>query len=657
MAAWDKDPIVSSGSAWDNDPVISSVPVKIGRDAFADTLREELKNTDWATRNIAGAGTALSNLWEGVKQFAGKGDQQAIEANRIIEQEAPIGAIAGNIALTAAPFAMVGNSLKAAGAVGAGLGVLQPVAGDQSLSNVVQGKAINAALGGGLAIGGQAIANKAGTMLQDKLAHLAARRAQNAQRDATLLAAREQGLVIPPDMVNPSLTNRLLTGFAGKLTTQQQASAQNQEAFNTIAKKALGLPDDMPLSDEALAAFRSMKAGPYKEIQALGELPVDDAYALGKMGPQVFGKAKPQTVFTDEYGRVVSDVAPMPKAEQSRNLLNDIIKAGGIAKSELSDMGIEGVKRPGLFRREGAGNSADDIVEWMTQRGWLSADDVAMADKYKPGGSHDLARSMLKDAIEGKPVFHPEDAFSENEFARQLSEWGGKYGNLAKKTIPGDPGKVSAADAIERLKELRHESKDYWKFFNRTGDPKARKAAKAYDSAAEQLEQFIDRSAQKVGRSDLIPSLQEARKAIAKAHTVGKALNDATGNINPKVLAREKYLTGDLKTAADFAKAFPKAAQSVEQIGSLPGMSPLDFVSGAAYGSIGHAAAGGPAGLLAAGVPFVRPIARNILLSDIYQALAAKPNYTLGMLPRVAGRSLQYAPIGATALGLETLGK
>lgn len=632
-------------------------PAKIGKEGFGDALREVLRGTDWGTLNIAGAGTALSNIYQGVKQFAGKADPQQIEANKIIEDEAPFGAIAGNIAATAVPFGMAGKSLKAAGAVGAGFGALQPVAGEQSLGNIAQGKAMNTAMGGALAAGGQAVANKAGSMLQNKMADLATKQAQNAQRDATLKAAQDLGLSVPPDTVNPNRLNRWLTGMAGKLTTQQAISAKNQEAFNAIARKELGLPADAALSDDLLRAFRESKAGPYKEITKLGDLPVDDAYTLGGIGPKITGKTKPQTVFLDDAGRVVSDVQPMPKAERSRDLLNEIIKSGGISKAELSDMGVEGVKRPGLFRKEGAGQSADDLVEWMTQNGWLSADDVAMADKFKPGGAHDMARSMVKDAIDGRPVFHPEDVFSENEFARELSEWGAKYGNLSKKMLPGDPGKINSAEAIEKLKDLRFESKSYWQFFNRSGDPKARKAAAAYDSAAEQLEKFLERSAQNAGRSELVPALRDARREIAKAHSIGKALNDATGNINARLLAKEKYLTGDLKTAAQFAKAFPKAAQSPEMMGSLPGISPLDFASAGIYGAAASAATGSPQGLLAAGIPVLRPMARGLLTSDLYQSMMARPNYTVGMVPRVTGGLLQYSPVGATALGVPALGQ
>ena len=136
-------------------------PIKMGKDAWPDDLRSELQGASWGARNYAGAGTALSNIWEGAKQFVGKGDQQAIENNKIMEDEAPIGALAGNVALTAVPFAKAGSGFKAAGTVGAGFGLAQPVSGEQSLSNILQGKAINTGLGGLSSAAGQFLANKA----------------------------------------------------------------------------------------------------------------------------------------------------------------------------------------------------------------------------------------------------------------------------------------------------------------------------------------------------------------------------------------------------------------------------------------------------------------------------------------------------------------
>lgn len=485
--------VESELSRMQRDP--AGPPKDIGRAGFDSALRETLQGADWGTRNIAGAGTALSNLWYGGKQMAGAAYdamrapklqelvtgkrptldlEDKIRANRIISEEAPIGSFVGNAALTAVPFGLAGSSVRAAGAVGAGYGALQPIEGATSIGDVAKGKAINAAIGGTAGAGGQFVANKAAGYLQRKAAELAARKSQNATRDAALKAAQAEGFVVPPDTVNPTMTNRALTGAAGKLTTQQQASAKNAERGNALVRKALGLSDDTPLDDATLNAYRAQKAAPYQELEQIG-----------------------------------------------------------------------------------------------------------------------------------------------------------------------------AGDAVEALKQARFDAKEQWKFYNRSGNPEARKAAAEADKLAASYEQFLDQFARSAGRSDLVPKLREARKAIAMSYDVEKALNEVTGNVDLRVLAKSPFLSGELKTAASFAKAFPKLAQSPQTMGSLPGVSPLDF---ATAGVMGASGAGGWAGL-----PFLRPVVRSAILSRPAQRLLANPSYAVPAPLRVGGSLLKYAPVGSTALAVPAL--
>jgi len=51
-----------------------------------------------------------------------------------------------------------------------------------------------------------------------------------------------------------------------------------------------------------------------------------------------------------------------------------------------------------------------------------------------------------------------------------------------------------------------------------------------------------------------------------------------------------------------------------------PSVSGTDAASSAILGGIGYGAAGGPAGLLAAGLPLLRSPARNLVLSGGYQS-------------------------------------
>ncbi len=129
-------------------------PTKIGADAFPDSLREVLAGTDWGTRNIAGAGSAVVNAWEGLKGLAGQTDPNQVAAQKVIAEEAPIGNIAGNVAMLA-PTAFIpgANTVTGAATIGALQGALL-TPGDMA-------ERAKAAAWGGVGGGGGIIAGRA----------------------------------------------------------------------------------------------------------------------------------------------------------------------------------------------------------------------------------------------------------------------------------------------------------------------------------------------------------------------------------------------------------------------------------------------------------------------------------------------------------------
>lgn len=239
-------------------------PVTIGQGGFKSALQEVLRNTDWGTRNIAGAGTALSDLIEGVKQLAGRGNKQAIEANNIIKQEAPIGAIAGNVAMMAPVAAAIPavNTVKGAAALGGGMGLISPTEDE----NVVRGKALNTVLGAAAGAGGQAGANYVGGRIANRAQQLAQQQQTRAPIDATIQAARDAGYVIPPGQINPSFLNRQLESMGGKIATQQMASSRNQEVTDRLARAAAGLAENEPITPNTLGAVRQRLGGAYQDV-------------------------------------------------------------------------------------------------------------------------------------------------------------------------------------------------------------------------------------------------------------------------------------------------------------------------------------------------------------------------------------------------------
>jgi len=201
-----------------------------------------------------------------------------------------------------------------------------------------------------------------------------------------------------------------------------------------------------------------------------------------------------------------------------------------------------------------------------------------------------------------------------------------------------------ASSAVAKIKELRSAADDAF----RAGNSDVARASK---SAATALEDAVGEHLQQTGQKDLYGEFVKARQLIAKTYTVEKALNPTSGTIDARKLASEikkgKPLTGELRQAGEFAARFPKAAQPLEGMGSLPQTSPLDWVaSGTLSGLTANPA-------LMATVA-ARPMARRAALSNMVQnrlaTPASVPSFGLLSNPDFAAAGYRAAPVGLLGL-------
>jgi hypothetical protein len=253
-------------------------------DKFTSTAKE-----DSSTQNfLASVGGAMYAPYLGIKQALGKATPEDVKewkdsmAGLWSTPMGKAGAVAGGVA-TAAPLMMVpgANTTTGAALTGLAYGAAQPVGeGDSRAAQAVEG------MGGGVAgkYLGQGIGAVASKLTDARTASLVAQQAQNAVRDSTLKAAQTAGYVLPPSQVSPTVTNRVLEGFAGKLTTAQQASTKNQSVTNRIVRKDLQLPEDAPLTFETMQAIRTeaAKVG-YEPVRQFGKITADPDYARNLM--------------------------------------------------------------------------------------------------------------------------------------------------------------------------------------------------------------------------------------------------------------------------------------------------------------------------------------------------------------------------------------
>jgi hypothetical protein len=199
-----------------------------------------------------------------------------------------------------------------------------------------------------------------------------------------------------------------------------------------------------------------------------------------------------------------------------------------------------------------------------------------------------------------------------------------------------------SADAVEAIKILREDAGAAFRSGNTA-------LAKANRAIADAYEGAIDDTLKATGQQDLLGAYRAARQNLAKAFTVEKAIVEGSGGIKASKLAAElqkgKPLSGDLKTVAEFANTFPRAAQAPQQIGS-PGVFTLRNILSPAIGA-GGAAAFGPAGLLLGGLNYASgPVARSLMFNPRFQrGLLSQPVQT-EMSPLLAN-ALRTAPVAA----------
>lgn len=198
-----------------------------------------------------------------------------------------------------------------------------------------------------------------------------------------------------------------------------------------------------------------------------------------------------------------------------------------------------------------------------------------------------------------------------------------------------------AGSAVAKISELRASSDAAY----RAGDKISGKALK---SGANALEDALDAHLVSINASaDLLKNYRGARQLIAKTYSVQSGLNDVTGDVAAAALAKQlqkgKPLSGDLRTIAETASAFPKATQALKEAPKQ--LSPWDMLTSViAATSTGHPAA--------AAIPLARPAIRAGILSGPYQAAMSTPKYTTGPVQGALESALasemtrRYLPIG-----------
>ena len=412
-------------------------------------------------------------------------------------------------------------------------------------------------------------------------------------------------------------------------------------------------------------------------LKTMGAQPESLAYKSGKLGAEVAGTL-------GVGGGLAKAASAIPGVASKAPLLINALRSGGMTLggttgSRLADMGLRmaaggatGGASAGLINPEDAATGAVIGAVMPPAIQGAAAAGQAIGRKASEKYAEALAkfnrqaplRATLKEAVDAGYVVPPNmvnpstknaiiESFSGKQATSQLASVRNQdvteklvrqslgladdapltKGALEQiRKIEGGAyqkvGELSdqAASDLEALKQARNDAQAWFNAYNRSASPADLAKAKEFRDTATALESALEQHAQDAGKPELIPALKAARQQIAKTYTVQRALNEASGTVNAKVLGRmyEKGtpLSGGLETAGKFASSFPSVAQAPQQMGS-PAAHNLRSMASLLMGG-GGAAAAGPAGLAAGVLPFAAgPASRAVMFRQSAQKALA----------------------------------
>lgn len=347
------------------------------------------------------------------------------------------------------------------------------------------------------------------------------------EKIASFLRAREAGYVVPPSQMRPTWATRALESISGKAETGQIASLRNQETTNKLARQALGLSPEVPLSKESMESYRAMQSTQgYEPVKQLGSIDLGQGF------------------------------------DQS---LNAIKKAN-----------------------TGKGTIPAAENQQVTE----------LIDSFKTG----------------------------------------------KNTI------VDSGDIIQAIRNLRQNAKSA----AAKGDFALEKANQ---SIANAYEDAIENSLQAANQTELLQGYKTARQNIAKSFDIESALKEGSGNVDAKKLAallqKGKYLSGELKTAAEFGNVFKQAARTPEEMGS-PAVGALRPYASTAMAGAGGSLLGWPGAIVGGALGMAAPAAaRSALFSPAMQARLAQtapPAMTAEALRNYGQNAVRAIPLTVNQL-------
>lgn len=252
--------------------------------AAPEAAPDPTEGNSFAQNALIGIGSVADKALDGVKGLFGAG-RTPQEREELARLDGPlnrtaggkVGNVLGALAVGAPSMLVPGGGTVAGAAAAQGALAALTTPGDA-------GERATAALGGAAGGAGGVLLGRGLGWTADKLLgratkNAAAAEVANAGRDAAVAGAREAGYVLTPSQAGKGgPVNAVVEALGGKIKTQQAASLRNQQVTNDLARRALGVAPDTPLSPDVIKTVRADAGKAYEALRSTGTIKADQAY-------------------------------------------------------------------------------------------------------------------------------------------------------------------------------------------------------------------------------------------------------------------------------------------------------------------------------------------------------------------------------------------
>lgn len=341
-------------------------------------------------------------------------ESRRLDAPLMDTKSGAVGNVLGNIAAAApAMFIPGANSVAGASVMGGAMGALQPTAtGESRLENA----GVGAALGGAGQYGLGKLAGALQARLAGQEAQGALQASQNSVRDETLRAAQQAGYVVPPSQAGGGTISRILEGVSGKYKTNQAAAIKNQNVTDSLARQALGLAEDQPITREAMQTVRdrAFQSG-YEPLANAGAIETDRVFqkALDNIVSDYQGAARSfpgaaDNVIMKRVDALRTGSLDVGDGLKMTRILRDEANAayatGNPALGKATKKAATAIEDQIERALEGAGKDGAELLKNFREARTLMAKSHSVEKAIVEGGGQVNARALGAALQRGKPL-------------------------------------------------------------------------------------------------------------------------------------------------------------------------------------------------------------------------------------------------------------